>query len=353
MMIRAALIGCGYISEKHIKTLARLDHVSLTALCDINQKSMQKAKRLYQQEKGKNSVMKMTSEFKDILNMPEIDVVIISTFSGLHADITKEAIKHGKHVIVEKPLALSIKEANDIIHLSQAYKKKVLVCHQLRYLQLIRELKKLVEEGYVGDIFFGVASLRLNRSHDYYDASSWKGTWSKDGGMLVNQGIHLVDLLVWLLGDVHSVYGDIATKVKNKETEDIAIGMVSFKNQAKGVIEANTISKPSNLGYYLSIFGQKGTICIGGKDFNNIIHCHIEGHPELEERLKSLGGHSDEHYDMYQDFIKAIMNNEESMLNAREGKRALETILALYQSSQHKNPIHIPIEKFSTRDMME
>lgn len=353
-MMRAALIGCGYISEKHIKTLARLDHVTLVAVCDINQERMLEASRLYQQETGTKTLMKMTNEFMDILNMPDIDVVIVSTFSGLHADITKKAIRYGKHVIVEKPLALSLKEADDIIHLSQAYKKKVLVCHQLRYRPLLRQLKRLVEEGYVGDIYLGVATLRLNRSPDYYDSSSWKGTWIKDGGMLVNQGIHLVDLLLWLLGDVDSVYGELSTKVKNKETEDVALGMLSFKNRAKGLIEANTISQPSNLGYYLSIFGQKGTICIGGKDFNDITHCHIEGHPEMEEKLKESSCDSDEHYDMYQDFIKGIINHEEtSMLNAREGKRALEAIFALYQSSQSRQPTSVPMENFSTTDMLE
>lgn len=353
-MIRAGLIGCGYIAEKHIKTLARFKNVSLSAVCDIDHDKMLEAKRLYQQETGIDTSIQMVSNFIDILNMSEIDVVIVTTVSGLHADITKKAIRHGKHVIVEKPLALSIKEANDIIHLSQAYKKKVLVCHQLRYRRLIRELKGLIEEGYLGNIYYGAASLRLNRSIDYYQSSSWKGTWIKDGGMLVNQGIHLVDILVWLLGNIDSVYGEIATKIKNKETEDIAIGTISFKNRAKGLIEANTITQPSNLGYYLSIFGQKGTICIGGKNFNEIIHCHIDGYPEIEERLVKVSScQEDEHYDMYQDFIKAIINNGETMLNAREGKKALETIFALYQSSKDKLPINIPLERFSTTDMIE
>src|SRR5690625_491630 len=134
----------------------------------------------------------------------------------------------------------------------------------------MQPVKELIDCGYFWELYFGVISLRLNRTLAYYENSSWKGTWEKDGGMLVNQGIHLIDLLVWFMGDIDSVYGEIATKINRKETEDIAAGIISFQNDAKGMIEANTVTQPENIGYYLSIFGEKGSLCIGGKHFNEI-----------------------------------------------------------------------------------
>src|SRR5699024_446254 len=138
----------------------------------------------------------------------------IAVYSGLHAEIAKKGLKHKKHVIIEKPLALSMKDIDKVIQLSEVYNRKVFVCHQLRYRPLFKEIKALLEEDYFGDIYYIVASLRLNRTLTYYTSSSWKGTLTRDGGMLVNQGIHLIDLLLWMMGDVTSVYGEVMREVK-------------------------------------------------------------------------------------------------------------------------------------------
>src|SRR5699024_10731945 len=208
--------------------------------------------------------------YMQMLQDPRVNVVIIAVISGLHAKIAKQAIRHNKHIMIEKPIALSLEDVEELIQLSRKMNKKIGVCHQLRYRSFIQRIKTLFDEESFGRIYLGTAAIRLNRRNGYYTDSTWKGTWQKDGGMLINQGIHLVDLLVYLLGDIQSAYGEIATYDYHKETEDVATGIIHFKNQAKGVVEANTITKPENQGYYLSIFAEKGSICIGGKRFNDL-----------------------------------------------------------------------------------
>src|SRR5690625_4870662 len=287
-MIRVGLIGCGYIAEKHLKSLASIKELQLRAISDVKREKMEKGIHRYQALNGSTKTIAQYTNYEDMLVDDSIDVVIICVISSMHATIAKQALKYNKHVIIEKPLALSIKEAEVIIELAKEKKKQVLVCHQLRYLPLIEKLKQVIEKGYLGELYLGVASLRLNRSTDYYSSSTWKGTWAKDGGMLVNQGIHLVDLLVWLMGDIKSVYGELGSTIKEKETEDIATGIISFKDDAKGLIEANTITKPANIGYSLSIFGKRGTICIGGEKFNQVHYCYFDHCSDEERNLTQI-----------------------------------------------------------------
>lgn len=352
MMLRVGLIGCGFISKKHVKTLARFDTMSLVAVSDIEQEKMKETVSLYKQEKKSHASLSLYENYNQLLEDQSVDLVIISVISGLHAEVAKKVLQSGKHVVVEKPLALSLQETNEIIDLSKRHHKKVFVCHQLRYRPLMKKLKDFIEKGCFGEPYLGVVSLRLNRSEEYYSEADWKGTWEQDGGMLLNQGIHLIDLLIWLMGDIDSVYGEIATNIKNKQTEDVAAGIISFSNHAKGLIEANTITKPKNLGYSLSIFARKGAICIGGEGFNQVEHCYLDDYPELENEFLQVSHKSDEHYLMYQDFHKALTKDQPHLMTADEGKAVLETIFALYQSSKKKEPVHFPVKNFSTLDML-
>lgn len=351
-MIQAGLIGCGYIANKHIATIAKFAELKLAAVSDIEWEKMNEAAATYKRLIKKDAAIDFYRNYEEMLVDSNIDIVIIATNSSLHAEIAKKAIENGKHAIVEKPLALSLEEADEIISLSKERDVKVLVCHQLRYRPLLEEVKSIVEAGWLGKLYFGAISLRLHRSSEYYDSSRWKGTWQMDGGMLLNQGIHLVDLLIWIMGDIKSVYGEIATKIDNKETEDIATGIVSFKNGAKGIIEANTITKPENLGYYLSIFGEKGTICIEGKGLNEIEQCYVHNRPDAREHLEKRKEKTDEHFRMYKDFIRGLINHEPHLMNAQEGKKAVEAIFALYKSDRKRMPVHLPVKKFRTTDML-
>lgn len=352
-MLRIGLIGCGYIAKKHMKTITRLNDITLLAVSDVQEHKMEEALTFYRQQKKDNTIISCYKNYEYLLVDPRIDVVVISVVSSLHAEIAKKAILNNKHVIVEKPLALSLNDCIEIIELSKKHQKHVLVCHQLRYRPLFQRIKEYIQKGYFGELYFGSVTLMLNRSKDYYEESQWKGTWKYDGGMLINQGIHLMDLLIWLMGDIQSIYGDISTKIKTKETEDIAIGMITFESGAKGLIEANTITQPENIGYYLSVFGEKGSVRIGGKRFNQLEHFYLADAPNLDQELKKRCDNFDEHYLMYQNFYHSIKNNEELLMTATEGKRALEGIFSLYQSSKINQPIYFPIKRFSTVEMLK
>lgn len=350
-MMHFGIIGCGHIAKKHVLTLARFEDVKLSAISDLKNERMKEITNIYQNKKETDEKIVFYTNYNNMLTDPEIDVVIISVVSGLHAEVAKQAIKQGKHVIIEKPFALSLKEIDEVIQLGKKLNKNVFVCHQLRYRPLMQKIKSVIDKGYLGQLYFGIASMKWNRSENYYTSSSWKGTWSKDGGMLVNQGIHLVDLLIWYLGEPSSVYGEIASFLKNKETEDVATGILSFNNRAKGVVESNIITKPKNIGSYLSLFGEKGTICIGGNQLNDVTHCYIEGYPEKENEIIESSNLTDEHYEMYQDFIFSIKNNQSPLMSGKEGKKAIEAIFAIYQSHLQKKPLPLPLKKFSTMDM--
>lgn len=350
-MVRVGIIGCGFIARKHVKTIASLDHFTLVSVSDMYEDKMKEVVQFYEKETGEAASIAMVRHYETMLRDEIIDVIIIAVSSGLHAQIAKQVIRSGKHVIIEKPIALSLQDAKEIISLAREMNTLVLVCHQLRYLPLMQKVKQLIEEGYFGELYAATATLRLNRQADYYTSADWKGTWESDGGMLINQGIHYVDLLVWLMGDVRSVYGDIQTKEPYKETEDIALGILTFENKAKGLIEANIITKPETIGYHLSVFGQKGSICIGGKGFNEIDHCFVEGYPTLEAELREIQVDHDERVPMYENFYYALTGEEELLMCAEESIAALEAIFALYTSDQKGERIDLPLDGFTTAQM--
>ncbi|WP_027417273.1 Gfo/Idh/MocA family protein [Aneurinibacillus terranovensis] len=360
MGIRFGLIGCGRIARRHIFTLARSNDVHLAAVSDIMKERMEEASRLYQSYRAETLAQQdeLTppqpyQNFMDMLANPDIDAIIITTLSGLHADITRKALLHNKHVVLEKPMTLSLAEANELAKLADERRRRILVCHQLRYRPIMQEIKRLVDSGALGRIHLGVASIRLYRSPEYYAAAAWRGTWEEDGGMLLNQGIHAVDLLQWWMGDVTQVYGDISRGSAKKETEDIALGILTFADGARGLIEANTITYPNNMGTVLSLFGEKGAISIGGTAFNEIYRwCTLEA--GSEERAASLITKEDEHERMYGDFIRVLLSGSgQPLMNGNEGKKALESIFALYASALSRMPVSLPLASFVTTSMKE
>lgn len=352
MTVHFGIIGCGYISKRHIEALAAVSEAKLIAVSDINSERMNCAIHQYQKLSNKYHLIKPYKNYIEMLESKEIDAVIICTISGLHAEMAKIALIEGKHVILEKPMTLSLKEADKIIQLSKVNKRKVSICHQMRFRPIMKKVKEIIKEGKLGKIYLGIASIRLNRSSDYYSQAVWRGDWEKDGGMLVNQGIHLIDLLQWFLGDVQKVYGDISRFSMTKETEDIALGVLSFSNRAKGLIEANVITQPKNLGYQLSIFGEKGCISIEGPSLNKLTRWHIDGEETDYKYLNDLLNDENEQIYMYENFIQSLQDpNENLLIDGVEGRKALETIFAIYQSYLIKQSVDLPLDSFSTKNM--
>ncbi|MFY0758522.1 Gfo/Idh/MocA family oxidoreductase [Metabacillus dongyingensis] len=354
MIIRFGLIGCGFISKRHIKAISDCRQAELSAVSDLKEDRMQEAIADFKKHAGDNREVSAYLNYQEMLQNENIDVIVITTISSLHAKMTLEALNANKHVILEKPMALSIEEANEIIALSAVKQKKVMVCHQLRFLPLLSKMKEVIASGKIGAPYYAIASIRINRSAQYYETAPWRGTWKHDGGMLLNQGIHLVDLMQWFLGDAVKVSGEIFQKNKSKETEDAALGIVTFKNGARGIIEANVISQPNNIGYALSVFGEKGTLSVEGPSLSKVSRWHINGEVMEIEKLEQFSRAADEQLAMYENFICSLgEENAELLLSEIEGKKALEIIFAMYQSALTNQSVQLPMKEFSTVNMLK
>ncbi len=353
--MKYALIGCGRIAVNHIKA-AMSNHLELAAICDLEMEQMEKLLIKYNLE-DKTSIKRYT-DYKEMIQENELDLVAIATESGCHAEIALFCIEHGIHCIVEKPIAMSVEDANKIIDLAHKHGVKVSACHQNRFNVAVQEMRKALEAGRFGRLSHGSVHVRWNRNEEYYTQASWRGKWVSDGGALMNQCIHGIDLLRWMMGDeVEEVYGQTRQQFHNYlEAEDVGMAVVKFKNGAIATIEGTTNVYPQNLEETLYLFGEKGTVKIGGKSTNNIDVWEFSDETGEDSRnigLKEITSnvYGNGHSSLYADVIDAIENNREPYVNAVAGRNALELVLAIYKSQKEKRPIKLPLERFASVDM--
>ncbi|MFZ3132991.1 MAG: Gfo/Idh/MocA family oxidoreductase, partial [Desulfosporosinus sp.] len=230
--MKYALIGCGRIAVNHVRAFVKND-LDIVAVCDI---VLEHINALFEKTAYNNSlsIPRYDNYKKMIEEHPEIELVAIATDSGVHAEIVLYCIDHGINVIVEKPMAMSMNDADEIIKRSIDRGVKVSVCHQNRFNIAVQEMRRAVEYGKFGKFSHGSINVRWNRNSDYYQQASWRGKWASDGGALMNQCIHGIDLLRWMMGDeVEEVYGVIRQQYHNYiECEDIGIAVIRFKNGA-------------------------------------------------------------------------------------------------------------------------
>ncbi|MBT1248110.1 MULTISPECIES: Gfo/Idh/MocA family oxidoreductase [unclassified Thermosipho (in: thermotogales)] len=353
-MLRMALIGCGRIgTKKHIEALIQnSDRIETVVLCDIERERAEKCAEIIEKRIGRKP--EVEKDYVKILKRGDIDAVAIATESGKHYEITMEALTNNKHVLVEKPIALSTKHADEMIELAKKKNLKLEVCFQNRFNPPIQELRKKVEEGAFGKIHYGVATIRWNRNEEYYKQASWRGTWAQDGGALMNQCTHNIDLLQWMLGgEIEEVYGIIKNfNHPYIEAEDFGGAIVKFKDGKVGIIEGTTTIYPRNLHEKLGIFGEKGTVVIGGLAVNRIEEWRFEGeegHPFMNlpdpDTVYGFG-----HVPLYKDFYEAIEKDRKPYISGEDGKKAVEIVLAIYKSALEGKPVKFPFN-FSTNDM--
>jgi predicted dehydrogenase len=353
-MLRIGLIGCGRIgTKKHIEALIENKEVFQTvAVCDIVKEKALNCADILEKRTGKKP--EVETDYRELIKREDIDAVIIATDSGSHYEITMEALSNGKHVLVEKPMALSTKHADEMIELSKKKNLKLAVSFQNRFNPPIQELRKKIEEGAFGKINYGVATIRWNRNEEYYKQASWRGTWEKDGGALMNQCTHNIDLLQWMLGgEIEEVYGVIKNfNHPYIEAEDFGGAIIKFKDGKVGIIEGTTTIYPKNLHEKLGIFGEKGTVIIGGLAVNRIEEWRFEGeegHPFMKlpdpDTVYGFG-----HVPLYKDFYESIVENRKPYISGEDGKKAVEIVLAIYKSALTGKPVKFPFE-FSTEDM--
>ncbi|MFU0823627.1 Gfo/Idh/MocA family protein [Clostridium sp.] len=357
--LKFAIIGCGRISYKHVEGLVNnKEEAVLVATCDVNINKAIDKKNEYIEKMGENLTVNTYSDYKEMLEKEDIDVVTIATESGYHPEIAIYCMKKGKHAVVEKPMALSIKDADEMIKVAKENNVKLSICHQNRFNKPIQQLRKAIDENRFGKLVNGTARILWNRNMGYYEQAPWRGTWRQDGGTLMNQCIHNIDLLQWMMGgEIDTVYAQCDTFLRDIEAEDFGAVLIRFKNGAIGIIEGTACVYPKNLEETLSIFGENGTACIGGLAVNRIETWRFADNKDNEDEiLKAQEEDPDSvygkgHTPLFKNIIDAINSNSEPLINGEEGKKAMSIILAAYKSRLTGMPVKFPMDDFSTLDM--
>jgi hypothetical protein len=353
--MKYALIGCGRIAVNHMKAAIN-NELEIVAVCDVLEEKMEELLAKYGLEKDES--IKRYTDYKKMVEEMQPELASIATESGIHAEIALYCIEKGVNLIIEKPMAMSIEDANRIIDLAEEKNVKVSACHQNRFNVAIQKLRKAVESGRFGKLSHGSIHVRWNRNAGYYEQAPWRGTWEQDGGALMNQCIHGIDLLRWMMGDeIEEIYGATRQQFHDYlEAEDVGMAVIKFKNGAIGTIEGTTNVFPKNLEETLYIFGENGTVKIGGTSTNNIdvwdFAVETEEDQEnkgLEEETSNVYGNG--HTSLFADVMDAIENDRKPYVDAVAGRNALEVVLSIYKSQKTVAPVKFPLTEFASTDM--
>lgn len=354
--MKYALIGCGRIAANHVKAVVNND-LEFVAMCDIDTSKFETM--LAKADCGDFPETARYVDYKQMLiEHPEIDLVAIATESGKHAQIALDCIDMGKNLIIEKPIAMSMADADEIIRRAQQKGVKVSACHQNRFNVAVQKAREALDAGRFGKLSHGSIHVRWNRNRGYYDQAPWRGTWEQDGGCLMNQCIHGIDLLRWMMGDeVVEVYGVTRQRLHDYlEAEDVGMAVVRFANGAVGTIEGTTNVYPKNLEETLYLFGSDGTVKVGGTSTNNIDvwdfadeRAEDRANRGLEEQTSNVYGNG--HTALYADVIDAIQSDRAPYVDAVAGRNALEMVLAIYKSQKTGEPVRMPLQGFASVDM--
>jgi UDP-N-acetyl-2-amino-2-deoxyglucuronate dehydrogenase len=280
-LVRFGIIGCGAISKKHGEAISRIDGAKLVAAADLVEENVRQFVSAY----GGKSY----EDYRDLLQDTNVDAVIIATPSGLHAKMGQDALDAGKHVLVEKPLAMCADDADRLIKKAQEVKRCLGTVHPNRYYATSEMIHKAIQDGRFGKLSHGVATVRWNRTQKYYDEAPWRKTREMDGGVLLNQAWHALDLLLWFMGPVAKVQGMTSKRLHDTETEDIALVTLEFESGALGLVEATTNVYPRNLEQTVSVFGEKGTVVLGGRRIDAVRVWRVEGEQDENEVLGVWG----------------------------------------------------------------
>ena len=328
-----ALVGCGRIAKKHAELLGKnkIKGGRLAAVCDIQS---ERARQF-----GENYHVPWFTDMRKMMqDQPDLDVVCVLTPSGDHAQNVLELAQYRKHFVVEKPMALTLEDADKMIQACDRERIRLFVVKQNRWNQPVQRLRQALESGRFGKLVLGTVRVRWCRTQAYYDQDAWRGTWAMDGGVFSNQASHHVDLLEWMLGEPESVYATASTRLVQIETEDTGVAVIKFRNGAIGVVEATTATRPSDLEGSLSLLGERGTVEIGGFAVNemkvwNFVETLLEDEEVLEnsrENPPNVYGFS--HLPYLQHVVNCINDDSPALVDGLEGRKSLKLITAIYES---------------------
>lgn len=353
--MKVVIIGCGRIALNHVKAV-RANGFELAALCDT---APGKAEGLLERAEWDGPAPRIYADHREMLAAePDLDIAAVATESGEHARIALDCIDASVNAVIEKPVAMSMADADEIVRRAEERGVKVSACHQNRFNVAVKHVRRAVEEGRFGRMSHGSVHVRWNRDRGYYDQAPWRGTWAQDGGCLMNQCIHGIDLLRWMMGDeVEEVYGVTRQQFHDYlEAEDVGLAVVKFKNGAVGTIEGTTNVYPKNLEETLYLFGEQGTVKIGGTSTNNIdvwqfadAEAGDTDKQGLQEATSNVYGNG--HTSLFADMMEAIEQNRKPYVDAVAGRNALEMVLAIYKSQKTGAPVKLPLQDFASTDM--
>jgi len=331
-MLNFALVGCGRIAKRHSELLGcnQIVGARLVAVCDINSEKAEKT--------GQQFSVPFFTDMHQMMQSEKIDVVVVLTESGNHAKHVTELAQYGKHIVVEKPMALTLSDADAMIRACDLAGCKLFVVKQNRFNVPVLKLREALESGRFGKLVMGTVRVRWCRPQSYYDQDSWRGTWAFDGGVLTNQASHHVDLLEWMMGEVESVYALSRTALVNIEAEDTAVVALRFKSGALGLIEATTAVRPKDLEGSISILGEGGSVEIAGFAVNKMKTWNfVTPGSDDEEVLDKFSVNPPNvygfgHQAYYEHVVDCIQNDKRHLVDGLEGRKSLELINAIYES---------------------
>lgn len=345
-MLRVGLIGCGRIAKRHADILGhhQVEGATLAAVCDLDLTKAQALGEMF-------SVPSFTC-MDEMMLTEDIDVAVVLTPSGSHAEHVIQLAKFGKHIMVEKPMALTLDDADAMIAACDRHNCKLFVIKQNRFNLPVIKLREALEEGRFGKLVMGTVRVRWARHQAYYDQDPWRGTWRMDGGVLTNQASHHVDLLEWMMGEVESVYAMATTRLADIETEDTAVVTLKFRNGALGIIEATTAARPTNIEGSVSVLGEKGTVVVGGIAVNRMDTWTFEDKrpdddvvlAEFSENPPDVYGFGHKAY--YAHVVRCISEGGPNLVDGMAGRKSLELISAIYESIETGQEVRL---RFSPR----
>lgn len=337
---RVGLVGCGRISKSHFDAIGKVRGLMVTAVCDSDESRARAA--------GDALNVPWFSQYATMLEKADVDVVAICTPSGLHSQQGVLAAAAGKHVVTEKPMSITLEQADALVQACDVAGVQLFVVKQNRLNPSVQLLKRAVDKGRFGKIYLVNATVRWNRPQDYYDSAAWRGTWEFDGGAFMNQASHYVDLVQWLIGPVESVMAKTATQARRIETEDSGVAVLRFRNGAIGVIEVSVLTYPRNWEGSIAIMGERGSAKIGGTAVNRVDHWVFADYDDDDKLIDatattppSVYGFGHEGY--YRNVLAVLRGEAQPETDGRAGRKSLELILGIYESAKTGRDVPLPL----------
>jgi UDP-N-acetyl-2-amino-2-deoxyglucuronate dehydrogenase len=342
-IIKYCLIGCGRISKNHIESIQKIQNASLLSICDINENTLKETAQKY-------NIKNTYQDYKEMLIQQQPDAVIICTPSGLHSEMGIFAAEKKINVITEKPISITLKQADDLINACENNNIKLFVVKQNRLNHPIQLLKRAIDKNRFGQIFTANITVHWTRPQAYYDMSKWRGTKQLDGGAFLNQASHYFDLLSWMLGEVDSVMAFTATQNHKIECEDTGVAIIKFTSGTLGSVSVTMNTYPKNWEGSITVIGEFGSVKIGGVAVNRVEHWEFKDYDDDDKLINiteplptNVSGTG--HYGFLSNVNDVLLDKIDVFTDGIQARKSLEIILAMYESAEKGIKIKLPLKK--------